>query len=401
MPWRGGRLINRYMLGLLARPLAGTLLLVLPALLLERLLRLFDLLAGTGSTAGAIARLLLYLLPYYLGLALPAALFLAVYAVVARLSQDHELDALQAMGFSLARLSRPFLVVGVLFAALSIGLYGYVQPLSRYAYRAAFHALTNAGWNATLVPGEFVQIGSRLTVYVERRDAETGLLHGILVRQRREDESEVLTTAQTGRLVVDPEESDLLIELEEGQQITRSPNGRVSTLSFGSSTHTRAFVQRLPIFRGRGADEREMTLQELWSARSMLDPPVQRRRLESEFHGRLARAASLLLLPLLAMPMGLAAQRSRRSTAILLGALILVIYQQALQLMEALGDVGRVDPRLALWIPFLLFAAFSIGIFRHSNGHPHEGAFDRLLARLDQAVEAVVSRFRRQRDSGP
>jgi len=385
------------MLGLLAKPLAGTLLLVLPALLLERLLRLFDLLAGTGSTAASIARLLLYLLPYYLGLALPAALFLAVYAVVARLSQDHELDALQAMGFSLARLSRPFLVVGVLFAALSIVLYGYVQPLSRYAYRAALHSLTNAGWNATLVPGEFVRISRRLTVYVERRDAATGLLHGILVQQRGEDGSEVLTTARTGRLLVSPEESELQMELEEGQQITRFPNGKVSTLSFGNSAQTRAFVQRLPIFRVRGADEREMTLQELWSARTAPDPPVELRRLESELHGRLARAASLLLLPFLAMPMGLAAKRSRRSTAILLGALILVIYQQALQLMEALGDVGRVDPRLALWMLFLLFAAFSIGLFQHSNGHPHEGALDRLLARFDEAVEAVAGRFRRRR----
>jgi lipopolysaccharide export system permease protein len=389
-PPAAGGLVGRYMLRLLAKPLAATLLLVLPALLMERLLRLFDLLAGAGAPASSIIQLLLYLVPHYLGLAVPAALFLAVYVVVARLSQDHEMDALQATGFSLARLSWPFLAIGLLCAGLSIGLYGYVQPLSRYAYRAALHTITNAGWNATLVPGEFVQVGRRLTVFIDRRDAADGLLHGVFLHQRREDGGEVLTTAATGRLLVSSEESELLMELEEGQQVTLLPDGETSTLSFTNSAQSRPFVRRLPLFRLRGTDEREMTLGELWAARNLPDPPVARARLDGELHGRLVRSASLLFLPLLAMPMGLAAKRSRRSAGILLGAVILVVYQQALQLMESLGDVGRIDPRPALWVLFLIFAASAIAVFRHSNRHPDEGAFDGVLAWLDGVVAAMA-----------
>src|SRR3712207_7931826 len=99
---------------------------------MERLLRLFDLLAGTGGPVSAIARLLVYLVPHYLGLALPAALFIGVYVVVARLSEDPELGALQSVGFSLARLGRPFLLVGLPFARSAVGAYGYVQPLGRH-----------------------------------------------------------------------------------------------------------------------------------------------------------------------------------------------------------------------------------------------------------------------------
>ncbi|MCR0981086.1 LptF/LptG family permease [Roseomonas populi] len=388
-PPAGSGLVSRYMLRLLARPLAGTLLLVLPALLLERLLRLFDLLAGSGSPASSIAQLLLYLIPHYLGLALPAALFLAVYAVISRLSQDHELDALQASGISLARLARPFLAVGLACAVLGIGLYGYVQPISRYAYRAALHALTEAGWNATVVPGEFAQIGRRLTVYVERRDPETGLLHGILLHQRQDDGTEVLTTAATGMMVLDTAASELLLELQDGRQVTLDPKGHASTLNFASSGQSRPFVRRLPIFRLRGADEREMTIDELWTGLGRPDFPVQARRMTGELHGRLARAASLVLLPLLAVPMGLAAKRSRRSVAILLGAVILVVYQQALQLVESLGDVGRIDPRPATWLLFLLFAAFVLAVFRHSNLHPEEGAFDGALEWLDRAAGRI------------
>jgi lipopolysaccharide export system permease protein len=377
------------MLRLLAKPLAGTLLLVLPALLLERLLRLFDLLAGAGSPVSSIMRLLLYLVPHYLGLALPAALFIAVYAVVARLSQNQELDALQAAGFSLARLSRPFLAIGLLCAVLGLGLYGYVQPLSRYAYRASFHALTHAGWNATLVPGEFVPIGRHVTVTVDGRDGD-GVLLGVLAHERHDDGTEVLTTAARGRLLLDRHGSELLVELEDGQQLRLEPDGRVTTLDFASSAQSRPFIHRLPGFRLRGADEREMTLHELWRARHSPDPPVGRARIDGELHGRLVRAASVLVLPLLAMPMGLAAKRSRRFLGILLAAVILVLYQQALQLLESLGDVGRIDPRPALWVALLLFAGFAAAVFRRSNRHPEEGAFDGLLAVLDRGTGAAL-----------
>lgn len=394
-PAGGGGLIARYMLRLLAKPLIGTLLLVLPALLLERLLRLFDLLAGVGSPASAIVRLLLYLVPHYLGLAVPAALFLAVYAVVARLSRHQEMDALQAAGFSLARLSRPFLAVGLLCAVISLILYGHVQPLSRYAYRAAFHGLTHASWNGRLPAGEFVPIGRRVTVMVDRRDQATGLLQGVFVHERRDDGTEVLTTAATGRLVLDRAQNELLVELQHGLQVSASPDGRISTLDFTASSQSRPFIQRLAVFRLRGGDEREMTLVELLKARHAPDPSVARGRLDSELHGRLVRAASLLVIPLLAMPIGLAAKRSRPFLGILLAAVILVVYQQALQLLESLGDIGRIDSRPALWGAWLAFTAFSLAVFLRSNRHPEEGAFDALLVALDRGAGAVAARLPR------
>src|ERR1700754_583561 len=73
---RRGRTIERFLVSLAARPFAATLVIVLPALLLERLLRLFDLLADAGVPAGSVGHMLVDLVPQYLGLALPAALFI-------------------------------------------------------------------------------------------------------------------------------------------------------------------------------------------------------------------------------------------------------------------------------------------------------------------------------------
>lgn len=398
----GGGLVGRYLLRLLARPLLATLLVVLPALLMERLLRLFDLLAGAGGPLSSIARLLVYLVPHYLGLALPAALFIGVYTVVARLSEDHEMDALQSAGFSLGRLSRPFLLVGLLFAVAGLGLYGYVQPLGRYAYRAAFHALANSGWNGTIVPGEFVRIGERTVLYAERRNPADGALRGVFLRQQRPtDGAEILTTAAAGRLELHAESGELFLRFEEGQQVTILPDGRVSTLGFAGSDLARTLTVRLPGFRPRGADEREMTLGELWAVRDATDPPppVRASSLDAELHGRLVRAASLAALPLLAVPMGLAAKRARRSHGIALAAVILVLYQQALSLLESLGDVGRLDARPALWAAFALFAVLCAIVFRHSSRNPAEGGFDGVLTVIERGAAAAASAlpWRRQR----
>ena len=66
-------LIDRYIAMRTLRPFALSLGVVLAALLLERVLRLFDLLALKGGPYSVVIELAASLVPYYLGLALPAA----------------------------------------------------------------------------------------------------------------------------------------------------------------------------------------------------------------------------------------------------------------------------------------------------------------------------------------
>ncbi len=386
----GSRLIGRYMLGLLSRPLVATLGVVLPALLLERLLRLFELVASGGGVA-PIVRLVLYLTPHYVGLALPTAFFVSVFVVVARLSEHHELDALQSSGVSLAQLSRPFLLVAVGLVVLGVVLYGYLQPLGRYHYRAALHAVTHAGWNAAVAPGEFIRIGRRLSVTADRVDEWTGQLGGVFILQRHPDGTEVITTARSGWLTPQATEGVLALELDRGLQISVSPDGAVRTVDFGSSTVSRPFSLTPAAFRDRGEDERELTLGELWSGALAGQAGMEPRRTRSELHGRLVRSLSPVLLPLIAIPMGLGAKRARRWHGVVLSALIMLLYHHAVQLAESLGDIGVVDPRPALWGVFLLFAVFCASAFRHAQRNPYEGPFDAPLAWLARVGEAVAA----------
>jgi lipopolysaccharide export system permease protein len=406
----GTTVIGRYLLSLAVRPFLGTLLIVMPALLMERLLRLFDLVATDDVPTLAVARMLADLVPHYLGLALPAALFVGVNVVVARLSAENELDALQNAGISLGRISRPFLTIGLLASLCGIGLYGTLQPAARYAYRAAFQAATQGSWDATIVPGEMIHVSRSLMVTADRADRIGGRLHRVFIMQRQADGGEKLTTARNGRVTLLQNGTRLLLTLDDAIQIDTPPGGalvdqeavdreagrQASTLTAPQTSLERPFALTLARFRARGADEREMMPGELWRAAKHPPPGLTRFRLLAELHGRLARALSLALMPVLAVPLGLATKRARRQYGLVVGVVMLVLYYHAIQLAESLGGATLADPRPAIWGTFLLFAALCVALFRRAERRSSENPLDGLAglfgAVLDRARDARLLR---------
>ncbi len=393
------RTIGLYVFVQMLQPFSATLLVIIPALLLERLLRLFDLIANRGVAGGVVVRLLVDLVPHYLGLALPAALFASVYVVVARLSASSELEAMQSVGVSLRWISTPFIAAGLVATVLGFGLYDYAQPYARYAYRAAFQAAVDGGWDATVPSGEMTRISSGLVVTAEKSNRMTGELRGVLVYHRLLH-SEKIVTGRTGRVVTSPDGTQLLLKLDHARELDTGKDGKPSWLTAESEQELRPLVITLKAFRARGNDEREMTPGELGAARRVNAPTLPSRRVDGERHGRLVRTLSLALLPFLAVPFGLAAKRTRRDYGLVVGIVILVLYYHAIQLAQSFGTAGFLDPRPVLWGAFALFAAGCLAAFRQAELHSGEGPFDVVFDQLDRGVAWVVGLWRRLRRVG-
>ena len=390
-----GRTISRYLLALTARPFSATLLIVLPALLIERLLRLFDLIATDDAPAGSVGRMVVDLVPHYLGQALPAALFIGIHVVVARLSADSELEAMQNAGLSLAWICRPFLFLGVVGAVIGFGLYGYLEPLSRYGYHVAYQTATEGTWSGTIPPGQIIQVSKNLIVTADASDPETGAMSHVFVYQRLPDGRERLTTGRSGTLLLSDDRTQVMLSLKSGEQMDLLPDNRIDSLSSDSTTMHRPFLLNFPAFRARGSDEQEMTMGELWRARNSPHPPQPVRRLDGELHSRIIRSLALVLLPLLAVSIGLAAKRARRPYGLVVGVIILVLFDHAVELAQAVGSAGLMDPRPPLWGCFLLFLIFCLWMFRRAVRNTSEGPFDRIFDRLGQATDLVLRAGRR------
>jgi lipopolysaccharide export system permease protein len=97
------------------------------------------------------------------------------------------------------------------------------------------------------------------------------------------------------------------------------------------------------------------------------------------------RTLSLLMLPILGIPLGLATRRNQRNLGIAIGVVTLVVYNNVLNFGESLASIGRMSPFVGLWLPFLLFGAVSVWLFLSVSARPRENPVAMMIGSLDRA----------------
>ncbi len=388
-------LIDRYLLRLLGWPLAGCLGLTVVALLLERVLRLLDLLSQSAARFDYVTQLALNLLPHYLGLALPVAFFVALFIVISKLSDGSEIDALLAGGQSLERIAAPFVCVGLALSIFSIAVFGYVQPYSRYAYRAVMHAAVNAGWNGRLSGGAFIDDdGSLMTA--DAADLAGQSLTRVFIRRPDAAGHEELITAASATLQVSADGKTVTMRLKSGRRIGSDARGNYRSLAFDDLTTEAPLKAAASLLRARGGDERELTLGELLHQAKSPNPVVPKATLMAEFYGRIARAAFLPFLPLLAFPLGLAAKRGNRAPGLLLAGVLLLAFQHSLLLGQSLAESGRIASLPAVGLPFLIFTGLAVWLFVGSRTRPGDTPISRLVLAMSAQFRRALKMFQRK-----
>ena len=396
-PTFGLPMVDRYLLRLMGPPMAAALAVVLIALLLERILRLFNLLAASSAKFELIIDMVGNLVPHYLGLALPAAFFISVFLVIARLGDNNEVDALLASGMSISRLAVPFIGVGAFLTLFSVLLFGFIQPYGRYGYNADLNAALNSGWDARVQPRTFIDPGRGFTITADRVDPTGRRLEGVFVRRVTPQGEEEVTTAARGDLNPSADGKRLTLVLQGAQQFRERAGREPVVGGFDRLTTAVNFDIDAPPFRARGGAERELTLLELRREMKTGATPEARGRAASEFYARMVRSVSLPLLPLLATPLGMAAKRGRRGPGIVIAAVVLLLYQHGIQLGQGVADNGGASPLVAVWTPFAIFASLCGWLFLQSRRRPGETPFTLVVDALGDAIEAVVALIRPRR----
>lgn len=397
---RGVRLslIDRYVLRLTAGPMAACLAVTLVALLLERALRLLDLLSQSSERFGYVVQLTSQLVPHYFGLALPVAFFVSLFIVIARLSDGSEIDALLGAGVPLSRMAAPFVALGLALAVLSLVVFGYAQPYSRYAYRAIMHAAATAGWNGQLQGGAFITEG-KLTMTADQADPAGQSLERLFIRRVTPEGREEVITAQSADLQVAPDGQTVALMLRDGQRVVRTASGGFDILRFQAFKTDAPLAGSRALLRARGGDERELTLGELLSRARSGDSVIPPATLMAELYGRLARAAFLPFLPLIAFPLGLAAKRGRRAPGLIFAGILLLAFQHSLQLGQALAEGGDVSPAVGVWTPFLLFTGFGVWMFLGSRRRPGETPVSLIIDSVGDGFDRVRAVFAGRRSA--
>ena len=352
--------LDRYLLRQLVPPFAVALGTMLVALLLERLLTLFNHLASSGSSIATLLSLLSDLLPHYMGLALPAALCIAIFMTVNRMSDHNEIDVLCAGHISLLRISQPYIKVGAILAVLSVFLYGYIQPIARYDYREGFYFARHTGWAPHLQSDMFASTSSTTMLTADHVDQGGSRLKNIFIRNLKDNGKAELITAPRGLLTLSERDQATQLDLWDGVIVhVNTPEMPDDThVTITHFEHIARIIERTKsrqAFRSRGDDEREMTTPELLQALRHGSPRISYIVLRSELDFRLTRAISIMFIPLLTIAFAVGRKRRKSVIGQIMLAIILVGFNEILLFGHSMATNGKASVWLTLWVPEIIF----------------------------------------------
>lgn len=387
------QIIDRYMLKRVSWPLAAAVVIGMAALLLERLIRLLDLFANRGGPLTLILKMLGNLVPHYLAIAIPAAFFVGILYATLRMSNDSELDVMRASGLSLRRLAAPMMVMAVVLTVASAIIIGFLQPYTRYAYRALVYLVTETSWNSAIERGAFFNgFGGKTILIGDIADGGRSLSR-VFIQESDEQGNNIALSAQTGELANDRTTFSLTLILRDGIRVESKPDGTGGkALEFHELALPLEVVAPDP-FRPPGADEAELSFLELFQAYAERWPDIGQDNAMAEINYRLVRALSVLFLPLLAIPMGLTSRRQPTSVRIVAGIAILIIYYQALQFGKQMASNSRLSTFVAIWVPFLIFAVGSSYAFHVANAGLGKDPFNAFFGSIDDAWRWMKRRW--------
>jgi lipopolysaccharide export system permease protein len=393
--------LDRYIFRLVTLPMLGVFAIAASLLLLDKMLRLFDFVAVEGGPIGVVFKMLGALMPEYASLAIPLGLLLGILLAFRKLAISSELDVMRAVGLSYGRLLRvPYIITGVLMA-VNLALVFYVQPVSRYYYEQLDYELRSGALGASIKVGEFTTLADRMALRIEESEDQGRRLQGIFARVAN-DKGQVLSiSAREGAFLATTDSPDtIILRLTDGTIVQDTGSNTPRVLSF--TRHDLPIdLPQIESFRDRGDAEREYILPELlrigWS-----DTTTQAKRDASQasFNFRMVEVVMMALMPLLAVALAIPPKRSTSALGVFLSVVMVVAYHKVNQYGEDFAALGRFEPVLALWVPFVLFAALILWMYYKvaivPGGQPI-GALETALDKLAKRIRKLFG-WRRQRD---
>ncbi|GGY94466.1 LPS export ABC transporter permease LptF [Novosphingobium colocasiae] len=390
--------IDRYIFRLVLMPMVGIFLLAASLLILDKMLRLFDFVAAEGGPVGVVFRLLANMLPEYASLAIPLGLMLGILLAFRKLATSSELDVMRAVGLSYTRLLRVPLILTVVMAGANLAIVGYLQPLSRYYYEELNYELKSGALGASIKVGEFTTLKDRIALRIDESQDDGRKLIGIFARVADKKGQVLSISARQGQfLALQGQPDTIIFRLIDGQIIQDEP-GKVSRVLTFSRHDMPIDLPEVEKFRQRGGKDREYLLPELlrlsWNDAL---PKAERVSSLANFNYRMVEVIMMLMLPFLAVALAIPPKRSTSALGVFVSIVMVVAYHKVNEYAQDVATLGRVDPWIALWGPFVIFGILIAWMYYRVAYVPGGQAIGWLETASGRLVKRLKSLLRRKR----
>ena len=278
---------------------------------LSQSLRFVEMIVNQGVTALTFIYLTMLMLPNFLTIILPIALFCVTLFVYAKLVSDREILVMRAAGLSPISLAKPALILAMLFVTFGYALNLYLMPNSYRMFRELQWEIRNYS-HFLLKEGAFTSF-SDVTVYVRDRTKD-GQLLGVLAYDQRNPEKVETWMAAKGALV-EFDKGAQVIMFDGNRQVINAQTNQLSILYFDQGVlDLKGLGKNAPTSKDRFREARERNLNELFNIAN--EPNISKRdigKFTIEAHKRLTSPLTALSFSLIAICSLLLGNFNRRS----------------------------------------------------------------------------------------
>ena len=339
------RILSRYFLASYLNFFVAILFASMAAVtIVEILLNFDDILARQDGPRGVLTYLFLRIPSYYLRDLLPVTSFAAGFFCLGLPARAHEITAIKTGGISPRRTALPILAAAAVLSGVAL------------AVNESIVLTASRQWNALRSPGEQISFRQGSFWYhrgdaiynVEEADRESRTLHGV----------SVFELSDQGRLLVSTRARTVEIGEDQRWKFVDATTRRFDPMDPEAPPQTETLPEHYRDF----AVDRDLMLLEasartlsLWNLMEYIaareDGGRDSGRFRDLLHTRLAEPFTVLLFALLAVPLGLAVERTHSLAASALSGVILIaIFYAARTTMGMFAAGGFVgSPGSANW----------------------------------------------------
>jgi lipopolysaccharide export system permease protein len=333
-------------------------------LLMDKILKLIELVVNGGGSLSNILMLFLFISPSFLIVTIPVAVLLGTLLTFGRLSSDSEIIAFKASGMSLYQLFVPISIFALVTFLLTSFLVFYGLPWGNRGFKATLFLIAQSKADIEIKERVFSDMFSGLVVYVDRVPIQGNRMEGILIYDEREKGKFNTIIAKDGFLINNRESQEIILRLNHGDIHRYEP--KVNTFQ---KIKFDTYDLKLELTKTFTAIEKKLKDKEL-SIDDIQEKIEEIKRLgqdttpyEVELYKRYAIPFTCIVFALIGVPLGIQSRRSGRSYGFLLSILILIAYYITLTAAEILAMRKMIPPLLAGWIPNFLFCGLGTYLF--------------------------------------
>lgn len=281
------KLLNAYILKQLLVGFALVLVSMTILVWLTQSLKMIDMIVTKGAGVGIFLKMTLLVLPNFIQILSPLALFAVVLFVYTRMQSDKELMVMRAVGMSNGQLMKAPLILAVVLTLIGYAFTLVIIPYASSELREMKWQIRNNLSHLMLQEGQFNSFKNGLTLYVKERLGD-GVIKGIIVYDAKNPQKKAALVAESGIVFQDGGTTKVVFEKGVRQEISPETK-QFSILKFDKYTMVFDDKKDTP---NRGVDESEYGLSHLLftTANSDISP--------SNFRKFKVEAMSRILQPL-------------------------------------------------------------------------------------------------------